>query len=939
MHPTPMPSQPISSSSPCSRIVRRTIACLLGVSLSASSLAAVEHSALYGADGAAWSPSGRLPDFSYAGYRRGEAPLPTVPAVADVRSFGAIGDGVADDTQAFLDAIAATDSGAILVPAGRYRITRVLRITKPNVVLRGAGPTRSVLWFPTHLSDIEPDWTETADGDFASRYSWSGGFVRMEGSFRQSDLAQVTVPASRGDRWLSVSTTSGLTVGRTVEVRLQDNGDHSLTSHLYSGDPGSVTHIGDVEIDLTARIAEVSNGRIRLDRPLPWDVALAWSPTVRSWNPSVSECGIEGLGFEFPAVRYPGHHEELGYNGIAMINVANCWVRDVKFINADSCIFPSGRFCTIAGVVIDAYYGRGSSAAGHHGIHLKKASDNLVTGVDSRVKFLHELSVERCWLNVYSGCRGLDLAFDHHVRFPYANLYTDIDVGAGSRIWSSGGGRDRGRHSGAFATFWNIRAARSLPYPPSGWGPWSINLVGLTTVATESTVPDGKWFETMAPGHLSPPDLRIAQLARRLGRTPPVNRAPTVGLTSPAAGSAGAAPARLSLAANANDGDGWVSEVSFYAGTTLLGRDSTAPYSYAWSGIADGTYSITAQARDDQGAVTVSAPVLVTVGSSSSGGNAPYGATAQRIPGRIEAEHYDHGGEGVAYHDTGAGNQGGALRSDGVDVEADPASSGGHHLAYVADGEWLEYTVQVAESGTYALAVRTASASSATPGAVTASIDGAQVGGTIVLPRTGGWRSFATTRLEGIALTAGTHVLRLTIPDGGSNLDFIEFSRMTSPQPSFGARVNFQPVTAPTVSGWQVDAGGTFAARSGGLSYGWINGENSTARDRNAASSPDQLHDTLIHLQKAAGQAWEIAVPAGRYQVRLLCGDPSYIDQVNTVRIESVIATDPDGGDHFDQHEVEVEVSDGRLTITSASGGNNAKLCAIEIIQIPLSGG
>ena len=51
-------------------------------------------SALYGADGESWDPRGRLPDFSYAGYRAGEAPIPDVAVVANVRDQGAVGDGV-----------------------------------------------------------------------------------------------------------------------------------------------------------------------------------------------------------------------------------------------------------------------------------------------------------------------------------------------------------------------------------------------------------------------------------------------------------------------------------------------------------------------------------------------------------------------------------------------------------------------------------------------------------------------------------------------------------------------------------------------------------------------------------------------------------------------------------------------------------------------------
>src|ERR1700744_6659237 len=81
-----------------------------------------ETSALWGANGERWDPHGRLPDFSYAGYHSGEVPLPNVPPGVSVKNFGAKGDGIADDTEAFKKAIASA-RGAIEVPPGRYVIT------------------------------------------------------------------------------------------------------------------------------------------------------------------------------------------------------------------------------------------------------------------------------------------------------------------------------------------------------------------------------------------------------------------------------------------------------------------------------------------------------------------------------------------------------------------------------------------------------------------------------------------------------------------------------------------------------------------------------------------------------------------------------------------------------------------------------------------------
>lgn len=93
---------------------------------------------------------------------------------------------------------------------------------------------------------------------------------------------------------------------------------------------------------------------------------------------------------------------------------------------------------------------------------------------------------------------------------------------------------------------------------------------------------------------------------------PPVNVAPTVSLTQPAAGALFYAPATVNLAASAAD-DVSVATVEFFNGATKLGEDTTAPYTYAWTGVAQGTYSVTARATDGAGKSTTSAPVSVTV--------------------------------------------------------------------------------------------------------------------------------------------------------------------------------------------------------------------------------------------------------------------------------------------------------------------------------------
>jgi hypothetical protein len=96
------------------------------------------------------------------------------------------------------------------------------------------------------------------------------------------------------------------------------------------------------------------------------------------------------------------------------------------------------------------------------------------------------------------------------------------------------------------------------------------------------------------------------------GSLPP-NDPPSVSLTSPSGGGSAPAPATIVLAANASDSDGSIARVEFFAGTTKLGEDTTAPYGYTWSNAPAGSYMLTAVATDNNGATTVSGAVNFTV--------------------------------------------------------------------------------------------------------------------------------------------------------------------------------------------------------------------------------------------------------------------------------------------------------------------------------------
>jgi Glycosyl hydrolase family 48/Bacterial Ig domain len=143
---------------------------------------------------------------------------------------------------------------------------------------------------------------------------------------------------------------------------------------------------------------------------------------------------------------------------------------------------------------------------------------------------------------------------------------------------------------------------------------------GTTLLGTDSTAPYSFAWTNVAAGPYSITakatdngGATTISTAVSLTVTGPVNTPPTVSITAPANNASFAAPANITITANAADANGTVTNVQFFNGTTLLGTDATSPYSFTWTNVAAGPYSITAKATDNAGAVTTSAAVSITV--------------------------------------------------------------------------------------------------------------------------------------------------------------------------------------------------------------------------------------------------------------------------------------------------------------------------------------
>jgi muconolactone delta-isomerase len=191
----------------------------------------------------------------------------------------------------------------------------------------------------------------------------------------------------------------------------------------------------------------------------------------------------------------------------------------------------------------------------------------------------------------------------------------------------------------------------------------------------------------------------------------------------------------------------------------------------------------------------------------------PYGGIAQPIPGHICIERFDTGGEGIAYHSPDGTNHGDFRLSDNVSVtDQEVADTGYYKVFWTAPGEWVKYSISVAQSGYYSIIVWAGKIDGASTNHV--EIDGVNVTGQLTIQNTGSW-NYQPLRKDGVYLTSGYHVLKLVMdgcgPDWGNGnfngIDVAMIPQITQqPVPQIArlnSNVTFSVGTSPATLAYQ----------------------------------------------------------------------------------------------------------------------------------------
>ncbi|HTJ48153.1 MAG TPA: glycosyl hydrolase, partial [Cyclobacteriaceae bacterium] len=220
---------------------------------------------------------------------------------------------------------------------------------------------------------------------------------------------------------------------------------------------------------------------------------------------------------------------------------------------------------------------------------------------------------------------------------------------------------------------------------------------------------------------------------------------------------------------------GTVTKVEFYNGTSLIGTKTSAPYTLTTATLPAGKPNFYVKVYNGT-SFNLSNVVKVLVGSQL-----PYGGTAWAVPGTFEAGSYDlfEGGVGqdVSYFDTDVVNQAGSFRSPEY-VDAGPTTGEGNTVGWINDGEWLEYTVNVATAGTYSLNIRYTSGNASGGGPFWfENAAGTKISLDItVTMNDASWTAYTDKAVTAITLAAGVQVIRIKVGTGGFNLGKITFT-------------------------------------------------------------------------------------------------------------------------------------------------------------------
>ncbi|WP_263821278.1 T9SS type A sorting domain-containing protein [Salinibacter sp.] len=580
-----------------------------------------------------------LPDFSYAGYRWGEEPLPEYsPTDSKVKTisaaeFGAVPDDEEDDTEALREALAAAHNveGPVLVrlPAGRLILKEILFIERSNIVLQGRGSDKdgTELYVPKPLRAMSlqelPERFESSRPNGISQFSWSGGviWVRDPSTTDRRVLARL-VAGRRGQHTIRANQTVGVQEGDVVEIEWYNRGgrDSSLLHHIYCTTDGLsfgkrlYEYPNDPVVEQKVTVEKVKGKTLTIKEPLLHDLRRDWTPTLTTAN-LLENVGIEHLKVAFPdEVGYRGHHNEPGYNGLYLTELLHSWVRDVVLTHTDSGILTK-RAKNIT--ITDVSVGKGRS--GHYTIHMGVTYGGLVKNFRAN-DAIHNPSFNTLTQgSIYTDGLVIDPRLDQHTGANNQNLFDNLRTrypDDNKQFVDNAGPRDWRPDAGAFNTLWNLEVGTQN----ASETPVSIqdveNAPFARVVGVHGSDKPIEWnygpksyMEGLNKPEIDVPSLYEYQLKQRLNE----KSRPSFAIYNPLQGYRYEKGKSVQIAASIA-GNFKADVVKFMANGVVIGTDTdgTDGWSVEWEAPSKGPYTLQAEATSPAGETLTARPQSCT---------------------------------------------------------------------------------------------------------------------------------------------------------------------------------------------------------------------------------------------------------------------------------------------------------------------------------------
>ena len=482
-------------------------------------------------------PPAGLQDYSYAGYRAGESPIPSADTIdrsvlISVVDQGADPSGAIDSTAAFqatIDAVGEAGGGVVFVPSGEYRIDGLLTVTRSGTVIVGES-------------------TETARLSFSRSTDMTGvNHLQFRGSRITGEPIALAEDAPVGAVELVVETADGLSVGDPVGIGMVITPEW-VTDHQMDGFWGfslgarrTIFQRTVVAIDRTP-----SRPTVTVDVPIRYPMLVRDTADIRTETGAITECGITEISLS-SAVGWDAAWSNDRSHVLGFKNARDCWAShlaswpglagdETHHLQSGGILVDDSRRMTITATTMEHAQNRGGGGNGYL-FEIKRSDEILIHDAVGRAGrhnfiqnwdfgstgnvFLETLSeLGESWTNSSGWIRPTGLSEYHHA-LAMANLVDSSTAHDGwaakNRMnWSSGAG-----HTSTECVFWNMRGDGDLVSLQYGRGyvigtkDLSLRTEVIDFYDSAGTAPED-WVEGIDEADtLWPPSLYREQLRRR----------------------------------------------------------------------------------------------------------------------------------------------------------------------------------------------------------------------------------------------------------------------------------------------------------------------------------------------------------------------------------------------------------------------------------------